>query len=565
MGKERCKSESRPYSGLMLVCGVSECTRAHVHERVQLLLWTLRELDHRKDLQRVLVQSVLQPEPVLVSEPQGAQLKTALDQEPEQIQDQDCVRSRLWEENVLQLKERLSCLRCRDAGLVSDLQDLDRQILELRLGAPHTQASPPGPESPSPDSRSSSGFFDLSDEASLSASLFSLCSALDPETTSTSPVTPPTTSEAPPTGLTFLTPQQRSISAGSSSSFGPAPFSPPSSPLSPPLSHLDRFISSLLQRRSLTPTRSKHHRPGLIQTSLIHRATTCSTVPPTGSTAPPTVSLGTPTLTAAAPLTTQENILAETPTDIELSSSKHHKTAPNSTELSLNVVRNVSKTFVGCSQEELEVKGIKGAGKERRVVAIVRSETERRSRRRKVQGRGRRFNRDCGKTEEEVQMKEEGGRRKHLSSTKTISQTESRERSSESLERVPSRANLRQGEREEEESVGFKKDRCSVQRSSRAAEEEKDRRPLHSHCVKRRTRLGQSQRYKATTSQERPVRKQHSEEGGTVEETGSEGERTGTGRARRQQQQLVRIKASRNLKRRILCQSTGTFTLMTTV
>ncbi|XP_076013164.1 dapper homolog 1 [Genypterus blacodes] len=80
-----------------------------------------------------------------------------------ELQDQDR-EERLLEENILLLRKQLHCLRRRDVGLVSQLQELDRQMGDLRLDP---DASPdPGDA----DSRPSSGFYDLSDGASASLS-----------------------------------------------------------------------------------------------------------------------------------------------------------------------------------------------------------------------------------------------------------------------------------------------------------------------------------------------------------------------------------------------------------
>ncbi|XP_028251907.1 dapper homolog 1-like isoform X1 [Parambassis ranga] len=71
---------------------------------------------------------------------------------------------KLLEENILLLRKQLSCLRMRDAGLISQLQELDRQINDLRLD------TEPSHDQPEADSRPSSGFYELSDAASASLS-----------------------------------------------------------------------------------------------------------------------------------------------------------------------------------------------------------------------------------------------------------------------------------------------------------------------------------------------------------------------------------------------------------
>ncbi|KAM8914094.1 dapper homolog 1 [Spinachia spinachia] len=70
---------------------------------------------------------------------------------------------KLLHENILLLRKQLNCLRGRDAGLVSQLQELDQQISDLRLDSEVSYQL-------ETESRSSSGFYDLSDEASVSLS-----------------------------------------------------------------------------------------------------------------------------------------------------------------------------------------------------------------------------------------------------------------------------------------------------------------------------------------------------------------------------------------------------------
>uniref|UniRef100_A0AAQ4S343 Uncharacterized protein n=1 Tax=Gasterosteus aculeatus aculeatus TaxID=481459 RepID=A0AAQ4S343_GASAC len=60
-------------------------------------------------------------------------------------------------------KRSANCLRGRDSGLISQLQELDRQISDLRLDSEVSHQL-------ETDSRPSSGFYDLSDEASVSLS-----------------------------------------------------------------------------------------------------------------------------------------------------------------------------------------------------------------------------------------------------------------------------------------------------------------------------------------------------------------------------------------------------------
>ncbi|XP_017263254.1 dapper homolog 1 isoform X2 [Kryptolebias marmoratus] len=122
-------------------------------DRLDLIGLVLGELDFLRQRQELLVRTALQEE----EEVQEAQLDS--------------------EENILVLR-----LRRRDAALITQLQQLDQQIHELRLD---TEASHDQPEA---DSRPSSGFFELSDGTSgslsnSSHSVFSegLCAAADSE------------------------------------------------------------------------------------------------------------------------------------------------------------------------------------------------------------------------------------------------------------------------------------------------------------------------------------------------------------------------------------------------
>ncbi|XP_072617764.1 dapper homolog 1 isoform X2 [Vulpes vulpes] len=78
-------------------------------------------------------------------------------------------------EYLRQRQELLNCLRRRDAGLLNQLQELDKQISDLRLDVEKTSE-----EHLETDSRPSSGFYELSDGASgslsnSSNSVFSEC------------------------------------------------------------------------------------------------------------------------------------------------------------------------------------------------------------------------------------------------------------------------------------------------------------------------------------------------------------------------------------------------------
>ncbi|KAG8013026.1 Dapper-like protein 1 [Nibea albiflora] len=125
-----------------------------VRERLEATVSGLAELDYLRERQEVLVRAALQEEERRTE----AQLSS---------------EEKLLEENILLLRKQLNCLRRRDASLIGQLQELDRQISDLRLD---TEVSHDQPET---DSRPSSGFYDLSDSPSLSNSSNSVFSDND--------------------------------------------------------------------------------------------------------------------------------------------------------------------------------------------------------------------------------------------------------------------------------------------------------------------------------------------------------------------------------------------------
>ncbi|GCC36630.1 hypothetical protein chiPu_0015125 [Chiloscyllium punctatum] len=131
--------------------------RCRAGERLQTALAGLQELKLLKEKQRELVKGALEME-----SPTAA------------LSTRQCITEEAQLEATLScLKEQLSHLRKQDAGLKIHLQQLDRQIHELKLDV--NKSSPEQPES---DSRPSSGFYELSDggSCSLSASCTSVSS-----------------------------------------------------------------------------------------------------------------------------------------------------------------------------------------------------------------------------------------------------------------------------------------------------------------------------------------------------------------------------------------------------
>ncbi|XP_076834500.1 dapper homolog 1 [Brachyhypopomus gauderio] len=142
--------------------------RVRTRERLEATLAGLGELEYLRQRQELLVRTVLNYQ---------ERVSTAVDEEKVIATLEDSYlnnEEKLLEENILLLRKQLNCLRRRDAGLISQLQELDRQISDLRLD---TETSHEHMES---DSRPSSGFYDLSDGTSgslsnSSNSVFSEC------------------------------------------------------------------------------------------------------------------------------------------------------------------------------------------------------------------------------------------------------------------------------------------------------------------------------------------------------------------------------------------------------
>ncbi|XP_052000864.1 dapper homolog 1-like [Xyrauchen texanus] len=142
----------------------ADMERVQTRERLDATVAGLAELEYLRQRQELLVRSVLNYQ------------DTAREDKHCVIVEDSYLNSeeKLLEENILLLRKQLNCLRRHDAGLISQLQELDRQICDLRLD---TETSHEHVET---DSRPSSGFYELSDGASgslsnSSNSVFSEC------------------------------------------------------------------------------------------------------------------------------------------------------------------------------------------------------------------------------------------------------------------------------------------------------------------------------------------------------------------------------------------------------
>ncbi|XP_064367979.1 dapper homolog 1 isoform X2 [Dromaius novaehollandiae] len=147
--------------------GEAEAERQRTRERLEATLAGLGELEYLRQRQELLVRSLL------LRRPPGAQ--GGRGEPPGEGPPPRSLEEKLLEENILLLRRQLNCLRRRDAGLLNQLQELDKQISDLRLDVEKTTD-----EHLETDSRPSSGFYELSDGASgslsnSSNSVFSEC------------------------------------------------------------------------------------------------------------------------------------------------------------------------------------------------------------------------------------------------------------------------------------------------------------------------------------------------------------------------------------------------------
>uniref|UniRef100_A0A8C2DYP4 Dishevelled-binding antagonist of beta-catenin 1 n=1 Tax=Cyprinus carpio TaxID=7962 RepID=A0A8C2DYP4_CYPCA len=100
-----------------------EVERVRTRERLDATVAGLTELEYLRQRQELLVRSVLNCQVV------AGEGKPCLTVEESYLNTEE----KLLEENILLLRKQLNCLRRRDAGLINQLQELDRQISDLRL------------------------------------------------------------------------------------------------------------------------------------------------------------------------------------------------------------------------------------------------------------------------------------------------------------------------------------------------------------------------------------------------------------------------------------------------
>ncbi|KAK2506448.1 hypothetical protein MC885_016252 [Smutsia gigantea] len=149
--------------------GEADTERLRTRERQEATLAGLAELEYLRQRQELLVRGALRGAGGAgVAAPRAGEL-------PGEAAQRSRLEEKFLEENILLLRKQLNCLRRRDAGLLNQLQELDKQISDLRLDVEKTSE-----EHLETDSRPSSGFYELSDGASgslsnSSNSVFSEC------------------------------------------------------------------------------------------------------------------------------------------------------------------------------------------------------------------------------------------------------------------------------------------------------------------------------------------------------------------------------------------------------
>ncbi|XP_062060555.1 dapper homolog 1 [Lepus europaeus] len=148
--------------------GEADTERQRTRERQEATLAGLAELEYLRQRQELLVRGALRDAGGAgAAAPRAGEL-------PGEAAQRSRLEEKFLEENILLLRKQLNCLRRRDAGLLNQLQELDKQISDLRLDVKTSE------EHLETDSRPSSGFYELSDGASgslsnSSNSVFSEC------------------------------------------------------------------------------------------------------------------------------------------------------------------------------------------------------------------------------------------------------------------------------------------------------------------------------------------------------------------------------------------------------
>eukprot|EP00061_Rhincodon_typus_P009868 g33689.t1 len=101
----------------------ADSDRCRTRDRLEATLAGLGELDFLKHRQQYLVRGAMELlKPAEGEQGKGSPGELYLTPEEKRLED-----------NILMLRKQLNCLRRRDAGLINQLQELDRQISDLQL------------------------------------------------------------------------------------------------------------------------------------------------------------------------------------------------------------------------------------------------------------------------------------------------------------------------------------------------------------------------------------------------------------------------------------------------
>ncbi|XP_058595172.1 dapper homolog 1 isoform X3 [Neofelis nebulosa] len=112
--------------------GEADTERQRTRERQEATLAGLAELEYLRQRQELLVRGALRGAGGAGSAaPRAGEL-------PGEAAQRSRLEEKLLEENILLLRKQLNCLRRRDAGLLNQLQELDKQISDLRLDVEKT-------------------------------------------------------------------------------------------------------------------------------------------------------------------------------------------------------------------------------------------------------------------------------------------------------------------------------------------------------------------------------------------------------------------------------------------
>ncbi|XP_047398515.1 dapper homolog 1 isoform X3 [Sciurus carolinensis] len=112
--------------------GEADTERQRTRERQEATLAGLAELEYLRQRQELLVRGALRGV--------GGAGTTAprVGELPAEAAQRSRLEEKFLEENILLLRKQLNCLRRRDAGLLNQLQELDKQISDLRLDVEKT-------------------------------------------------------------------------------------------------------------------------------------------------------------------------------------------------------------------------------------------------------------------------------------------------------------------------------------------------------------------------------------------------------------------------------------------